>query len=45
MNKLLSYSFRMYGRILECPHPLLVIEILSLLGIFGQAYGDSWTLN
>ena len=38
-KKKLTYSFSMFGFILVFPHPLLVIEILDLLGIFGQVCG------
>jgi hypothetical protein len=33
----------MYGCILGCPLPLFLIEILDLLGSFGQVCGNSWT--
>ena len=35
----LTYSFNMFGFILVFPPPLLVIEILDLLGTFGQVRG------
>ena len=42
LKKLLSYSSSVFGFILDCAHPLLVFEILNLLGIFGPACGALW---
>jgi len=35
----------MFGFILDFPHPLLMIKILALLGIFGQAFGNEMNLQ